>query len=304
MPELLPAHRRTLQNYFMASSIEEAIAYLAAHSGEAQIVGGGTKLMPLLQRGELTATHLVDVSRIGAMKRVRLEDRHLVIGGALTYAQLPTKELVIHHLPVLADLTHMVGTSPLRQQATLAGSLVHAQSNSEAAVLLIALAAEAEITNLTGSQWIPVRALFVRPGTSRVNSSAEIVTAVRIPLLARGQGVALARTEPEVGQEDSPLIMAVVLGLGPEDTLDRLSLAMGARAQVPRLWRLGDLANSGAATVEHLRQAALTAALQACSAAEPPESPSPGQVTSTLLAAFNGALERARASLASPSAAP
>jgi CO/xanthine dehydrogenase FAD-binding subunit len=295
MCELLPEHRRVLRDYFMASSVEEAIAYLTAHPGEAQIIGGGTKLMPLLQRGEASATRLVDVSRISAMKRVRIEGDYLLIGGAVTYAQLLIKEIVAEQMPILAEAAQMLASSRLRQQASLAGSVVHARSNSEGAVVLIALGAEAEIANLTGAQWVPVRALFVRPGVSRVDSAAEIVTAVRIPLLGAGQGTALARIEPAEGEEHSPLIAAVALGLTEDDELDWLSLALGAPATLPQLWHLNDLTNGHPIASSNLRQQIVSATLQAGGPASDDESSDPEAASTTILAAYDRALQRAHA---------
>lgn len=295
MCELLPEHRRVLRDYFMASSIEEAIAYLTAHPGEAQIVGGGTKVMPLLQRGELSATRLVDVSRISAMKRVRVQDGYLVIGGAVTYAQLLSKELIAEHMPVLAEAGRMLASSRLRQQSSLAGSVVHARSNSEGAVVLIALGAEAEIANLTGAQWVPVRALFVRPGVSRVDSAAEIVTAVRVPLLGAGQGTALARIEPPEGDDYSPMIAAAALGLGEDDRLSWLSLALGEPAALPHLLRLGDLTNEPPAPNDGLRQQIVAAALRARAPQVDGPRADPELVSATILAAYDRALGRARA---------
>ena len=294
MCELLPEHRRVLRDYFMASSVEEAIAYLTAHPGEAQIMGGGTKLMTLLQRGELSATRLVDVSRISAMKRVRVEDGYLVIGGAVTFAQLLTKELIAEQMPVLAEAAQMLASSRLRRQASLAGCIVNARSNSEGAVLLIALAAQAEIANLTGAQWVPVRALFVRPGVSR-DSGVEIVTSVRIPLLGARQGAALARIKPPESEEHSSLIAAVALGLTEDDELDWLSLALGAPATLPQLWHLNDLTNDHPIASDDLRQQIVSATLQAGGPASDDESRDPEAASTTILAAYDRALERARA---------
>lgn len=296
MSELLPERRRVLRDYIMAASIEEAIAYLAAHPGEAQIIGGGTRLMPLLQRGQAVATRLVDVSRITALKRVRVEGEHLIIGGAVTFGQVLNKELIASHMPVLLELAQMVSASSIRREASLAGSIVYVHGNSEAAITLIALSAEAEIANLTGLQWVPMRALYVRPGVSRVNSAAEIVTAVRIPLLGIGQGAALARIEPFQSEGHSPLVVAAALHLGEGEALAGLNLAIGVLSQVPRLWRLNDLASGRPATIPGLRQiVSETTAAYIRSIALGESAPDPGQAGDTAVTAYERALERARA---------
>ena len=81
---------RVLFDYYAASSVEEAVSYLGAHQGEARVVSGGTELLPQVQRGELAAGHLVDVSQIAALRRVAVGADQVVIGGAapLSTAQL------------------------------------------------------------------------------------------------------------------------------------------------------------------------------------------------------------------------
>jgi CO/xanthine dehydrogenase FAD-binding subunit len=293
--ELLPDAKRVLRDYYLASSVEEAIAYLSAHPGEAQIIGGGTKVMPLLQRHQAIATRVVDVSRISALKRVRIEDNYLVIGGAVTYAQILKKELIAIHMPVLLDIARLVSGSRLRSEATLAGSIVHARGNSEGAITLIALGAEAEIANLTGTQWMPIRALFVRPGVSRVNSSAEIITAIRIPLLEAHQGAAMARMRPQEGNCYSPLIAAVALGLADGDSLDWLTMAVGAPTHVPRRWSLSELANGHAEMDADIRASIVeTVGSHLRNGASGDEDPDPAQINATVLKAYERALRRAR----------
>lgn len=293
--ELLPSGRRALRDYYLASSIEEAIAYLSAHPGEAQVIGGGTKMMPLLQRHQALATRIVDVSRISALKRVRVQEDHLVIGAAVTYGHMLRNELIGTHMPVLQDIAHLVSKSPLRREATLAGSIVYARGNSEGSIALLALEAEAEIANLTGAQWMPIRALFVRPGVSRVNSSSEIVTAVRIPLLDARQGAAMARLKPQKGTCYSPLIATVALGLTNEDMLDWLTMAVGAPTHVPHAWSLRELTNGHARTPDALRETVVeTVSSHLRNGASDDASPGPAEISATVLKAYERALKRAR----------
>ncbi len=293
--ELLPSGRRVLRDYYLASSIEEAIAYLSAHPGEAQVIGGGTKMMPLLQRHQALATRVVDVSRISALKRVRVQEDHLVIGGAVTYGKMLGNELIATHMPVLQDIARLISRSPLRREATLAGSIVHARGNSEGAIALIALEAEAEIANLTGAQWMPVRALFVRPGVSRVNSSAEIVTAIRIPLLDARQGAAMARLKPKKGTCYSPLIATVALGLADDDMLHWLTMAVGAPTHVPRAWSLRELTNGHGGSDAAVRESVVeTVSNHLRNGASDDALPGPAEISATVLKAYERAMRRAR----------
>lgn len=235
MFELLQTSKRVLTDYFVASSVDEALGYLTSQHGLAQAVSGGTLLMPQLQRGEAQVTRLVDVSHIGSMTRLTREDDMLLIGGAVTFSRLLCHNDACAAAPLLCEAASALGTPGVRHLATLAGNVVAAVGNSDGAVALVALGAEAEVTNLTGSQWLPVSSLFVRHGVSRVNATSEIITAFRAPCLRAGQGCALVRARPAQPWERAPIVLALILGSDQERrTLAWASVAVGWVGSVPQ----------------------------------------------------------------------
>lgn len=227
------ATTRLTNNYFMASSVEEALAYLAVNRGEAQLVAGGTDLTPRVQAGDLLVGHLVDVSRVAAMKRIERQNGYLILGGSVTFAALQA-ETLRERVPLLWEAAQQMGTPEVRQTATLAGNVVTAYGNADGAVALTALDAEIEITNMTGSQWLPIETLFLRSGVSRVDSTSEIVTAVRLDGIEPDWGMALERITPCSPEERTPLVLAMVLSVDKETrTIDWASVAAGAADTVP-----------------------------------------------------------------------
>jgi aerobic carbon-monoxide dehydrogenase medium subunit len=256
--------KRVLRAYYFASSVQEALAYLMAHQGEAQLIAGGTYLMPEVQRGCCGATQLVDISRIGALKRIELEDGRMVLGGATTFARLLSCEQVAASAPLIHRAAELMGTPAVRHLATLGGNVASAQANAEGGVALVALDAEAEITNITGSQWLPVESLFVRPGLSRINSSSEIITSLRFHAHAPGHGVALERIEVASCQERSPLVLALIVGLGPDRrAIAWASVVVGVAGRMPTHLLAAEKALRGADTTLDETRAALLSALMA-----------------------------------------
>lgn len=231
----------------VVASVEEALAHLAAHRGEAQLIAGGTMLMPLIERGECTASHLVDVSRVCAMKRITLNDGHVVIGGSVTLAALVENALIGAEAPMLRDAAMAVEGEDVRALATLVGRMVAAEGSAEVSVALVALDAEAKIANLTGSQWMPVDSLFVRSGVSRVDSTSEIVTAVRVPAADPHGGTAIGWIERPEPRQPSSLVLALALSLSPDRDVVRWgSVAMGTPTGIPAHVRPAEEALTGA----------------------------------------------------------
>lgn len=229
-----------LDDYFFATSVGEALAYLVAHQGEALLVAGGTYVMPRVQEGLCFSSSLVDVSRVHAMRRIARENGHWEIGGAANLARLSQQP------GLLGYVCARIATSPIRELATIAGKLVSAGGNSELAIALAALEAEVQVTNLTGTQWLRLSSIFGRGGVSLVDSTAEIITAVRIRAATNGEHAALASTPAPMPGEPSPLILALVTSLTDDSSkIEWASLAAGAPRHAPVLLGETELALVG-----------------------------------------------------------
>lgn len=284
--------RPVLRDYYVAASVEDALSYLLAHHGEAQLLGGGTLLMPLLQGRQLAATRLVDISGIGPLRRIAVKDDYLKVGGAVTLECLLESKAVRGQAPLLYEAAAAAGTPQVRHLATLAGSLVSAEGNAECLVALVAMEAEAEITNLTGAQWLPVHTLLARAGVSRVDSTAEIVTTIRLRPLMPGQGSALERAAPPARQGGSgdgawagrsPLMVAVALALADDDTVQSVSCVLGAAGDVPVRLHAVEQAITGIGAQESATRKALAAAASDEAGARP-----------AVVRAGNGAIQEVR----------
>lgn len=167
------------EDYVSPSSIEEALATLASLRGKGRVIAGGTDLVIHLQRRQRILECLVDITSIPGLDEIRMENSHVVVGAAVTFSQIEASSTIRDRASVLAEAASQVGSPQIRNVGTLAGNVVNAQPAADGSIALLALDAEAEIANLTGRQWVPVATLFVSPGISRVDASAEMITAFR-----------------------------------------------------------------------------------------------------------------------------
>lgn len=182
------------EDYVTPSSVEEALAILASQQGAARLISGGTDLVIQLQRGDRAAVRcLVDVTRIPGLDEIKLENSHIVIGAATTFARLERSTVVSARAPVLAEAASWVGSPQIRNVGTLAGNVVNAQPAADGSIALLTLGAEAQIANLTGRQWVPMASLYVSPGVSRLDASAEMITAFRFRAHGPREGSAFER---------------------------------------------------------------------------------------------------------------
>ena len=136
---------------------------------------------------------LVDITRIEDLDQIRLEGNAIEIGAAVTHTQVAASPLIQEKARALADAAREVGSVQTRNQGTVVGNVVNAQSAADAAIALLALEAEARVVGHTGERWVPIEQLYAGTGLSKVNSTAEIVTAMRFQALGEHQGSGFAR---------------------------------------------------------------------------------------------------------------
>lgn len=179
--------------YLFPSSVEEALEMLAAHSGNARLIAGGTDLVLQSQRGQCPAAVFVDITRIPGLDKIEERDGYIFIGANVTHAAVAKSPLIRQRANVLAEACGMVGGPQIRNVGTLVGNVVNALPAADGAIALTALDAEAEIADEMGRHWAPVIELYEDVGICRVNPCAQMVTALRFHPLERGMNGAYQR---------------------------------------------------------------------------------------------------------------
>lgn len=185
--------RNSMSEYCYPSSIEEAVAFLERHAGEARVIAGGTDVVPDLREGKIAPRCLVDITRIPDLGRVEVDDERVTVGAAVTFAVLREHRFLREHVHALIDAARSVGAAGIQNAATWVGNIVQAMPAADGAIVAIALDAEAHIVNGDGARWEPVEALFEGPGCSTVDPSREIVTQLRFPRPRTSTGTAWRR---------------------------------------------------------------------------------------------------------------
>ena len=174
-------------DYVAATSLDMAIAALAAGSGDAKIFAGGQSLVPMLNFRLLRPSILVDINRIPGLDYIR-ETEHDVRVGALTrHYQLESAPLIAKLFPVLASAMTYVAHLAIRNRGTIGGSLSHGDPAAELPMLAILLDAELGIASANGTRSIPARAFFLDALTVDLGS-AEVLTEIVLPKLPAATG--------------------------------------------------------------------------------------------------------------------
>jgi carbon-monoxide dehydrogenase medium subunit len=151
---------RTDLRYHRPSTPGEASALLAEHAGEAVVLGGGTMLLPMMHRAEITARHVVDLRGLG-LDTVTEHAGHVEIGAMATYRHLLDSPLLARRVPLLPRMAGgITGGSGLRNLGTIGGSACFANPSSDVPAVLVALGATLRLHGPSGNRDVAAADFF------------------------------------------------------------------------------------------------------------------------------------------------
>jgi len=211
--------------YARPESVEEAVALLASERN-ARVLAGGQTLLNALKLRLAKPDLLVDVSRLEELRRIEVgADGALEIGAAVVYDELATSPLLHEHHPVTARMCAGLVDRQVRARGTIGGNVCLGDPTSNFPPLLAALGAELLVRAPDGERRLPAEGFHLAPYMNRLEPG-ELLTAVRLPALAAGEGVgyetlqvgtdswALARACALVERNGTIRSARVVLGCG------------------------------------------------------------------------------------------
>src|SRR3954470_430734 len=146
--------------YHAPDDLDAATSLLAELGEDAKVLGGGQSLVPLLAMRLAAVEHLVDVSRIAALRGYRERDGGLEIGAATPDAWLGRDPAVAAAVPLLARATPLIGHAQIRNRGAVGGSLAHADPAAEYPAVALALDAVLELHSVRGVRRVPAGDFF------------------------------------------------------------------------------------------------------------------------------------------------
>ncbi|MBA3876844.1 MAG: carbon monoxide dehydrogenase [Anaerolinea sp.] len=167
-------------DYVRATSLDDALARLAAGGGSAKAIAGGQSLLPLMKLRLARPETLVDIGRLAELKGVRrLGDGRVSIGGLTTYDEM-LRDMTLHRYGLLADALPNIGDVQVRNRGTIGGATAHADPASDMPAILLALDAEVVVRSVRGERAIPIAGFFQGAFASALEPD-ELITELRLP---------------------------------------------------------------------------------------------------------------------------
>jgi len=223
-----------IKNYLLPQTLDEALNLLAEHNGSAQVIAGGTDVIPQMRHGDLEVETLIDISRLPGMSGIDREADTIVLGGLVTHAQVAASALIRENAGALAEAAANVGSPQIRNIATVAGNLVNGHPAADAAMPLLALNASVAVASPDGEQVIPLVDFFHGKGKTALDCRKEVLSQIRFAALKQNQGSSFLRLSKRGSLTIAVMILSVVIETDKaNNVISDARIALGPVAPVP-----------------------------------------------------------------------
>jgi carbon-monoxide dehydrogenase medium subunit len=210
-------------DYVAPRTLAEAVALLGKNP-EAKILSGGHSLLPMMKFRLAAPPLLVDINRVGGLDYIREEGGWLKIGGLTRESDLERSALVQEKYPLLADTARVVADPLVRNMATVAGNLAHADPANDHPATMLAYRARIVATGPKGEREIAIEDFF-RGAFETALAHDEILSEIRIPAAKAGGGGAYLKLERKVGDYATAAV-AVQVSLGKNGKCESVGIGL------------------------------------------------------------------------------
>ena len=167
-------------DYASPTSVQEAVALLAAGNGTAKLLAGGQSLVPVLAFRLAAPSLLVDLGRIAGLDKIEIDPAGVHLGARVRWCDIEADARLTTAHPLLAAAITHVAHYQIRKRGTVGGSLAHADPAAEMPGIAVACDAELTLVGPSGSRLVPAAAFFLGPLTTAL-SPDELITRIRLP---------------------------------------------------------------------------------------------------------------------------
>jgi CO/xanthine dehydrogenase FAD-binding subunit len=211
------------------SSLDEAVAGLAAHPA-ATLLAGGTDLLVEVNEGHRRFawpdgdTDVIALTRVPELSTWTFDPgaRTVTLGAAVTWSEIE-REPLRRMLPALAEAARTVGSPQIRNAGTVGGNLATCSPAGDGLPVFAALDARVNLVGSGGRRTLPVGEFMV--GVKRTAlAPGEMIESITLELLDGWQGYS------KVGVRNAMVIATASACLATDVASRSLRIALGSVA--------------------------------------------------------------------------
>jgi CO/xanthine dehydrogenase FAD-binding subunit len=220
--------------YFAPQSLQEALSLLHNNKQKTTILAGGTDLIGQMRAGRVQPACIIDIKKIPELNRLELTaEKTLHIGAAVPLSKIVAFPPVIQKFGILHQGCSVIGSTRIRNRATMGGNICNAAPSADSAPALLCLGAKAVIASIDGTRVIPLENIFLGPGKTELAYN-ELLVEIEIPAPPAHSAGYYLRHTPREEMDIAVVGVAVFLIFASRSKVcQEARIALGAVAPTP-----------------------------------------------------------------------
>lgn len=163
-------------------NIEELKQCLREADDKIILLGGGTDLMIHIRKNRIYEGTLLDLKGVNELRGIQLQGSQIHIGANTTFTEMVHHDLLQAHGLCLVEAAARIGSTQIRNVATIGGNVANAFPGADAIPALMALDASIEVMNGNGEVYEkPLEEIIL--GQRRTSlKSGEVIAGITLPM--------------------------------------------------------------------------------------------------------------------------
>jgi carbon-monoxide dehydrogenase medium subunit len=222
------------EGYHRPGNGDQAVEILTTYDNTAQVIAGGTDILPLRPGGHNggNGKHLVDITHMG-LDYIREGKDGIHIGATATINSIGAFSL-FSKTPylVLSEAVACHSTQTIRNRATIGGNLCNASPCADLALPLLALDARLAIKGPKRDRQIPIQDFYLGTNLCALDSN-EILLEILIPFCEKKTGTSFLKLGRQQTAIDMALVNVATCLTMEGQCCDTVRIALGSVGPVP-----------------------------------------------------------------------
>src|ERR1700741_4213443 len=164
--------------YACPTTLNEAVALLASHDGEAKPLAGGQSLVPMLAFRVASPSLLVDLRKLAGLRQIKVAGDGVPLGAMVRWRDILDDARLRQAHPLLVAAVEHIAHYQIRNRGTVGGSLAHADPAAELPGIVVICEADIVVRGSAQSRVIAAGDFF-RGALTTALQPDEIVTEIR-----------------------------------------------------------------------------------------------------------------------------
>jgi carbon-monoxide dehydrogenase medium subunit len=251
-------------DYLVPKTLDEALSLLSQYKGKAQVIAGGTDLVPKLKRREIKAPeYVIDLKGIPDLDYIKYDEGSgLSLGALTTIHAVETSPVIQEKFSVLFQAAESMASIQVRNRGTVAGNLCNAVPSADTAPALLTLEAKLRLISPKGERIVNIEDFFTGPKETAATDD-EILQEIQVPSLpASSRGGYLKLTLRRA--MDLAIVGVAVVAIPEDGVCKDIRIALGAVSPTPVRVREAEAVIKGQRLSDELIERAAQIAAEGC----------------------------------------